>query len=570
MSRPESKTLFLVAGLFVVLGVLAALQYRWAGELSTAEKERMRRTAAESARRLSGDFDAAILAIGQQFRREPSPFEEPSRKVADSVARLDSRESRLVKDVWIVRLDAWPPESLRLDRNTFVWSPQEPPDYIQRLENRALSGRPPRFEPVIPEGPALVLPINEPPVPSGAPGPKTPAAGPTTLVVIDLDRDVIMSELMPELVRRYFGDDESRAWSVSLIDDRSQSILYSTDPFPAAAAPADFEASVLGAAAVADGQPPQRPGGPPDPTPSRRPPGEFRRPPDNARGAAVAGPWRIEIRHRDGTLDEAVSRSRMRNLALGGAVLALLLTGGLIIIANAHRSRELARQQLEFVAAVTHELNTPIAGICSAGQNLADGVVHDADQVRRYGDVILREGRRLSTMVEHVLEFAGMQRRSRPIEKSPHTIGEIVEHALSMTTWMAEENGVRLERDIRDEGCRISCDRDALARALANLVSNAIKYRGSSDRITVSAREDAASREAVFAVKDRGIGLTRTDRRRIFDPFVRGSNARDRAIRGSGLGLSIVEKIVDDHGGRVLVDSSPGRGSTFSIRVPTS
>ena len=113
--------------------------------------------------------------------------------------------------------------------------------------------------------------------------------------------------------------------------------------------------------------------------------------------------------HSSGSLEAAVSSQRRRNLAISSSVLGLLgASMGLLVLAT-RRAQRLARQQMEFVAAVSHELRTPLAVIRSAAENLADGVVHDEAQIRRYGELMRTEGRRLTDMVEQILEFAGIQ-----------------------------------------------------------------------------------------------------------------------------------------------------------------
>src|SRR2546427_1423790 len=125
-------------------------------------------------------------------------------------------------------------------------------------------------------------------------------------------------------------------------------------------------------------------------------------------GGDEQGAWQVRLRHRTGSLDTIVAQSRRRNLGISLGVLGLLAASFVLVLASAERQQRLSRQQMEFVAAVSHELRTPLAVICSAGENLADGVVAESDQVKRYGSLIETEGRRLGDMVERVLQFAGI------------------------------------------------------------------------------------------------------------------------------------------------------------------
>ena len=115
------------------------------------------------------------------------------------------------------------------------------------------------------------------------------------------------------------------------------------------------------------------------------------------------------VKHRAGSLEAAVAATRRRNLAISFGILLLLGASVGFIVLSSRRAQRLATQQMEFVAGVSHELRTPLAVICSAAENLADGVIDNRDQIKRYGGLIRDEGRRLTGMVEQVLEFAGAQ-----------------------------------------------------------------------------------------------------------------------------------------------------------------
>jgi signal transduction histidine kinase len=267
-------------------------------------------------------------------------------------------------------------------------------------------------------------------------------------------------------------------------------------------------------------------------------------------------------------MEEVVARSRARNLAVSGVVLFLLaISSGLLVVA-ARRAERLAAQQMELVAGVTHELNTPIAALCSAGQNLADGVVSDEAQVRKYGEMITREGRRLSSMVAQMLQFAGIQSGERAVQTRRSRLEPIIDAAIADLAWLLGESGVHVETDVAAGLPDVEADPDALTRAISNLVSNAVKYRGTSTTVRVVASRDSRVGWVRIDVEDRGIGIASSDLANVFEPFYRGRSPEIATIRGSGLGLSIVRQVVREHGGTVDVVSAPGKGSTFSIRIP--
>src|SRR5262249_37323661 len=154
--------------------------------------------------------------------------------------------------------------------------------------------------------------------------------------------------------------------------------------------------------------------------------------------------WQVRARYRGGSLESLVARSRRRNLAIGLGVLGLLGASFLLVVAAALRQQRLARQQMEFVAAVTHELRTPLAVICSARENLAGGVVADADKVKRYGSPVETEGRRLGDMVERVLRFAGINSGTQTHARVSLDVAAIVADAVHAMTADARERGVTI------------------------------------------------------------------------------------------------------------------------------
>jgi signal transduction histidine kinase len=282
------------------------------------------------------------------------------------------------------------------------------------------------------------------------------------------------------------------------------------------------------------------------------------------------GHWTLRVKHAAGSLEAAVAASRRRNLLLSGGVLALLgVVVGLIAV-SARRAHGLARQQMEFVAAVSHELRTPVAVINSAAGNLADGVVADPARVKRYGETIQGEARRLGETVERVLQLAGLG-SGRPLPMAALAVAELVREAVQRQADDAARAGVEVQMDIAPGVPDILGDAGSLHSAIQNLVGNAVKYSGPDRwaRVSVSAA-GAPQREVRIAVEDHGAGLDHEERRLVFEPFYRGRDAVANQVQGSGLGLSLVRRIAEAHGGRVEVDSEVGRGSTFTLCLPAA
>jgi signal transduction histidine kinase len=278
----------------------------------------------------------------------------------------------------------------------------------------------------------------------------------------------------------------------------------------------------------------------------------------------------LALTHRAGSLEAAVGRVRRRNLLVSSGVLALLATSMVLLTVAAQRAQRLARQQVEFVAGVSHELRTPLAVIRSAGENLADGVVDDPAQIRRYGELVKGEGERLTRMVEQVLAFAGAQ--SAPRAEHLVDVAALVEDVLQASAPLFESGGVQVEVQIEPRLPAVTGDAGALRRAIDNLVSNALKYGGSAGWIGVRVRGEPAGspREIQVIVADRGLGIDPADQARVFQPFFRAASVTAAQIHGTGLGLSLVKSIAENHGGRVTLSSTPGRGSTFTLHIPVA
>jgi signal transduction histidine kinase len=225
---------------------------------------------------------------------------------------------------------------------------------------------------------------------------------------------------------------------------------------------------------------------------------------------------------------------------------------------------------MEFVAGVSHELRTPLAVIRSAGENLADSVIDEPGRTKTYGEVINKEGRRLSDMVERVLLFSRIQAGQQSYKLEPVQLERLVDDALDASRSLIESNDIEVERDLPGDLPPTMADAGAITSAIQNLISNAIKYSpaGTSIRIEARAGRGKAGPEIQIAVRDEGEGIAASDLRHIFDPFYRGSGVRDAQVEGSGLGLNLVRQVIEAHGGRVSVDSAPGKGSTFVLYLP--
>ena len=296
--------------------------------------------------------------------------------------------------------------------------------------------------------------------------------------------------------------------------------------------------------------------------------------------------WVLMAKHRSGSLEAAVAGVRRRNLWVSSSILMLLTVVIGLIAVSARRAQELARQQMEFVAAVSHELRTPVSVIGAAAGNLADGVVGDPQRVRKYGETIQSEARRLGETVERVLQLAGIAAGRAAAAQTPISADDLIHESINACRHEIESAGFNVEVAIAEGLPNIVGDVTALKSALQNVISNAVKYGGTARWIRVSAslepprselamtvdrgRGHRRGRSVFVAVEDRGIGIDADDRKHIFEPFYRGRDAVAQQIQGSGLGLNLVMGIVAAHGGHVMVNSEPGKGSTFTLALPAA
>ena len=567
--------------LLALLALLATIQYRWIGQVSQLESHHLRATLVSSTRRFAADFDREVTRAFFYFfhpERSETPGDWRGR-VARQLQRWTSEAPypRLVRDVLHVhrgeagRLEV---EILRPGSGRFEAIPW--PADLETLRRRiSETAGGPMFShatPVVADVPALVIPMIFGPPPSnpGAAERRGEDAA-DDRIVLRLDREAITKEILPDLTRRYFGSSQGIGDAVAVVDaaDPGRVIFLSDPSLPAALfRTGDVSAPMLGLhqfdelhSLMADRRLAR----------NRGPgvPGEFPRLDPAGDGRSRSGPWRLVVKRRNGSLDEAVARIRLHNLAISAGILALIAVTTGILMVTTQRAQKLARQQMEFVAAVSHELHTPLTAMRSAGQNLADGVVAAPAQVKRYGALIESEGRRLSGMVGQVLDFAGIQSGRQAYTLQPTEIGPVVEGAVNDCRWLLQERRARVERDVSPGLPLVQGDPAALRRALRNLIENAAKYGGTDPRIEVRARAGAGDVE--ITVEDHGDGLHREDLPHLFKPFYRGRQAVAKSIAGSGLGLSVVRHIAEAHHGRVDVETGgPGEGSAFTLHLPVA
>ena len=183
--------------------------------------------------------------------------------------------------------------------------------------------------------------------------------------------------------------------------------------------------------------------------------------------------WTLNVQNTTGSLENFIANARRKNLAISFSILSLLGASILLIFLSAQRAKVFAQRQMDFVSSVSHEFRTPLAVIYSAGENLSDGVIQDKSKITNYGNLIKGEGKKLSSMVEQILEFAGANSGRKKYDLRETDVEEVIENALCECQSLLHEKDFSLERNIADNLPTISADKIALSHAIQNLIANA-------------------------------------------------------------------------------------------------
>jgi signal transduction histidine kinase len=290
--------------------------------------------------------------------------------------------------------------------------------------------------------------------------------------------------------------------------------------------------------------------------------------------AAVALPdgfpgWKVELYFEGSDVFEKAARRQIAVYTWTGflVILLILIVGGFATRAVGRQIR-LNEMKNDFIATVSHELKTPLASMRVLVDTLLEGRVKDEAQVQHYLQLTAKENERLSRMIDNFLTFSRMERNKVAftiVDAKPAVIASDANEAVK-TKYDTHDCQLTLEipKDLPD----VQADHDAIVTVLVNLLDNACKY--TTEHKQVSLRLYPEGRDVCFAVSDNGIGLARRHLRKIFDRFYQVDSSLSRKAEGCGLGLSIVKFIVDAHQGKISVESKPGSGSTFTVRLPVA
>ena len=229
------------------------------------------------------------------------------------------------------------------------------------------------------------------------------------------------------------------------------------------------------------------------------------------------------------------------------------------------------RVPVDMVAGVLHELQTPIAAILSAGENIRDGLL-DGDHLREEGATIVAQAIRLRNLWDQILLYASTGKAGLRRDIRTLTAVEVIDRALDGVSILLRQHGFTLQREIQMGLPPLRGDLELLSQCLENLIANAVKYSGMSRWVGVSALLGESSmhggEEIRISVGDRGLGISAEDLPYIFEPFYRSRRPAVSKIRGSGLGLSIAKGCAEVCGGALSVVSQEGAGCVFTLHLP--
>jgi signal transduction histidine kinase len=549
--------------MMAVVSVLAVYQYRWTGEISRTEQARLRNSLATSVRNFDQEFSYDFQQLCEGFELDPEadpPTIESRVERRQAIWTRTSTHTEFVAGLYIWKKGPSSATDLEsFDQSDDRFQVLNWPSDLEPL-HRFLSERGEVFSRVTDDReavyypwtffgdvPALIRPIFQiaPRVHDSDSGVHT-----VGVLIVVLNRDFLRRVYLPYLVDRHFGATGQRSFVVSVRTSKApyQTIYLSDSKFPIVASSTDAAVNLFDLV----GEEARRRGHPPLQASS---PGEQ---------------WQLVAQHPAGSLEEAVVSWRRRNLAISLGLLTILAGSMALIFSGARRSKALAKMQMQFVAGVSHELCTPLAVINTAAENLADGIVENAEQMQEYGTLIRAQGHRLARLVDEVLLFTAGRFGLSGYDLAPVEVAPMITQSLSTSEGNLRDAGFSVSKEIDDQLPAIVADSSAVVTCIENLVSNAVKYSTSSKWIAIRAYEASSDSkpEVRIGVEDKGIGISAADLAHIFEPFYRVQSVRDNQIRGVGLGLYLVKRMMEDMGGRVSVTSEIDRGTVVVLHFP--
>jgi signal transduction histidine kinase len=559
-SKRAAIELAAILGMVAVVCTLAVLQYRWTGEISHSEQQRLKANLTTSVRGFDQEFSYDFERLCEAFEIDP---EVPQANLESRIVRAQGDWQRTASrlallgaiDIWKLEEGHGSFESYEAGGKRFVevaWPERlgSLRPYLERqgqlLNARVIGDRQALYYPwtFLGSAPALIRPIFHL---ENAQDMYVQLQG---FLILEFNKEFLEKQYVPELVVRHFGEPRVTSFGVAVRTmNAPYRTIYASSATSAASSSAP-DAAVNLVESVAE---------------------EARRRGHAPLQATVENDqWQLVVQDPAGSVDVGVAQWRRRNLAISFGLLAVLAGTMVLLFSVARRAERLAKLQMEFVAGVSHELCTPLAVINSAAENIVDGVVEGAVQVQEYGTIIREQGRRLERLVDEVLLFAAGRVGHLGYDLRPTEVVPILEQSLSASEAMLRDEGFMFHKEISPELPFVVADPEALGKCVENLISNAMKYSGQNRWVALRAgcASNQGSPEVQISVEDKGIGISPADLPHVFEPFYRAECVRDSQVRGVGLGLYLVKRMMEAMGGGVSVSSKLSQGSIFTLHFP--
>ena len=278
--------------------------------------------------------------------------------------------------------------------------------------------------------------------------------------------------------------------------------------------------------------------------------------------------WKARIGLKNTNLDELARQSFLHSAGATLLVLVVLLCGIAFTLRATDREARLAQAKSNFVSNVSHELKTPLSLISLFSEILELGRVDNEEKKAEYYRIIRHESRRLNKTIDNILDFSRIEAGRKTYQLVAGDIGEVIDNVLSTHRYQIINSGFDVQTDIQSDLPPVLIDRDAMTQAISNLLDNAIKYSGEIRQLSITAK--MLGSDLSIEIADRGVGIPRAEQAKIFEKFYRVGNGLVHDVKGSGLGLSLVKHIIEAHNGTISVESDVGKGSRFTILLPTA
>jgi len=276
-------------------------------------------------------------------------------------------------------------------------------------------------------------------------------------------------------------------------------------------------------------------------------------------------PWRVELYKSEGAGSGFVLYKNIFFWMILTLLLILFFGSGLIIRLLA-QEMNLLHLKSEFIASVSHEFKTPLTSMGAILEHLQDGKIKDPDKIREYYRILRHDSDRLKRLVLNVLDFTKIEEGKRKYRLELTDIGRLVRQEVDSFEKEIKLSGFTVGLQMKNNSFPVLADEEALNQALRNILDNAAKFSKREKKIEVSVERKGEKIE--IAVLDKGIGISENEQRKIFEKFYRGKQASSISPTGTGLGLTLVKHIMAAHGGDVVVQSRPGKGSIVSLILP--